>query len=68
LRYPDRRTPDGKPYDPDDIPAGLPGDGPLHGEFAIWLYIAKGLGLLTLGALLLTQLMYGLFELLSWLG
>ena len=68
MRHHDRRTPDGRPYDPEDVPTGLPGDGPLHGELAIWLYIAKGLALLGLAALLLTQLMYGIFELLDWLG
>jgi hypothetical protein len=53
------------PYDPDDIPKGLPGDGPIESELSLWLYIGKGLALLFAAGLLLTNAMYGLWELLA---
>jgi hypothetical protein len=55
------------PHNVPDIPTGLPGDEPLHSELRLWLYIGKGIGLLMLGALILVNLSYGAFELLSLL-
>jgi len=65
--YLDRRHPSGKPYDPEDVPVGLPGDGPLHSELELWLYIGKGVALVLGGAFLLSNAMYGVFELLDLL-
>ncbi|HLF79896.1 MAG TPA: hypothetical protein VJB57_20650 [Dehalococcoidia bacterium] len=64
----DRRKPDGKPYDPDDVPIGLPGDKAVSSEWELWRYIGKGLLLFVLGAFLLTNAMYGFFEVLVWLA
>jgi hypothetical protein len=63
----ERRTPHGEPYDPDP-PIGLPGDKSINSEFELWLYIGKGIGLMLLGAFVLTNAMYGLFEVLVWLS
>jgi hypothetical protein len=67
-RPPTRFNPRGEPYDPDDIPIGLPGDGPLHSELHFWLYIGKGLLIMIVGGFVLSIAMYGVFELLSLLA
>ena len=67
-RPPNRFNPRGEPHDPDDIPVGLPGDGPMRSELQFWLYIGKGILLTILGGVILTNAMYGLFELLAYLA
>jgi hypothetical protein len=64
----DRRRPDGKPHDPDDVPIGLPGDKAMDSEWQLWLYIGKGILILIVAAFLLTNFMYGFFEVLVWLA
>ena len=63
-----RRTPDGRPFDPTDPPVGLPGDRALNSELELWLYIAKGLLILIVCAFILTNAMYLMFEALVWLA
>jgi len=48
--------------------SGLPGDAPLHSERAIWLYLLKGMAILMVAGFVLTNAMYGFFELLTLLG
>ena len=66
--------PDGRPFlfgearHTLDVPLGLPGDEPVTSEIRLWLYIAKGLAFLLLGAFLLVNASYGAWELLGLLG
>jgi hypothetical protein len=53
--------------EPANLPSGLPGDAPIHSEWALWLYILKGLGILLAGTFLVVNVTYGFFELLSLL-
>jgi hypothetical protein len=46
----------------------LPGDAAITSHWALWLYIAKGLAILFLSGIVLTNLVYGVFELLDLLG
>jgi hypothetical protein len=53
--------------DAKDLP--LPRTGPpIESELGIWLYIARGLVIFLVGGLLLSNAMYGLFELLDLLA
>ncbi len=63
-----RFKPNGEPYDPDDVPVGLPGDGGVGSEWELWRYIGKGLLIMVIGAFLLTNAMYGFFALLAYLA
>jgi len=42
--------------------------GPIESELGLWLYIAKGLVIFVVAGLLLSNAMYGFFELLDLLG
>jgi hypothetical protein len=64
----DRYKPHGEPFDPDDVPVGLPGDKPVSSESELWFYIGKGMLILIAAAFLLTNAMYGFFELLVFLA
>jgi hypothetical protein len=61
------RTPRDEPYNPEP-PLGLPGDKSLNSETELWLYIGKGLLIMAIGAIVITNAMYGLFEVLVWLA
>lgn len=45
-----------------------PGDQALSSDFRFWLYIAKGLAIMFVVAIVLTNAMYAAFELLDWLS
>ena len=62
------RDPRYRQWQADDIPAGLPGDTPIESRWAMWLYIGKGLLIMVVVGILLTNGMYGLFELLDYLA
>jgi hypothetical protein len=63
-----RHRPDGRPYDPEDVPLGLPGDKAMNSEWELWRYIGKGLLIMMVAAFMITNAMYGFFELLVWLA
>ena len=64
----DRHKPNGEPFDPNDVPMGLPGDRSMSSEWELWIYIGKGLLILMACAFLLTNALYGFFELLAFLA
>ena len=64
----EKYRPHGEPFDPEDVPVGLPGDKAMNSERELWLYIGKGMLILIVAAFLVTNAMYGLFELLVFLA
>jgi hypothetical protein len=63
----ERVAPFGEKISFEEAPGGRPAE-PLGVDFGLWLYIAKGIGIMLVGAIVLTNAMYGFFELLNLLA
>ena len=51
-----------------DLPVQRASDAPLDSEWALWRYIGKLVLLMLLFGIIATNAMYGLFELIAFLG